>query len=148
MTRRPEQQIQKAVVSHLAWRGVSNLFVCHYPAGGYRTRAEGAILRSLGTRAGIPDLLIVYRGQLYALELKTESGRLTDTQSATHEEMKRAGVIVATAYGIDAALEQLCVWGLLRPDVSNQTANAFNRLRHDVARRARRANSPPTQERR
>jgi hypothetical protein len=111
--RRPEQQIQKAVLDHLAWRALPGTWWCHYPSGGWRSPIEARIFKSLGVVAGVPDLLIVRCGQLHALELKVQGGRLTDTQSATHEDMKRAGVIVATAYGIDAALEQLTMWGLL-----------------------------------
>jgi len=133
--RSPEAQLQRAVLDHLRWRGVQNLFVCHYPAGGWRSPIGAAILRSLGTVAGVPDLLIVHRGQLYGLELKSESGRLTDTQSSTHEDMKRAGALVATAYNVNAALAQLEQWRLLRPDVSNQIANSFTELRRDVAAR-------------
>ena len=95
-------------------------------------------MRSLGVVAGVPDPLIVHRGQFYGLELKSESGRLTDTQSSTHKDMKRAGALVATAYDIDTALAQLKQWQLLRPDVSKQIANAFTELRRDVAARARR----------
>jgi hypothetical protein len=135
---RREQQIQRAVVDHLRWRGVPNLFVFHYPAGGWRSAIEAAILKSLGTVAGVPDLLIVHYGQLYALELKTEYGRLTQTQIDTQARMRAAGATVATAVEIDAALKQLTTWGLLRPDVSNQTAEAFQQLRRDVAARTRR----------
>jgi hypothetical protein len=137
MTRRPEQQMQKAVLGHLAWRAVPGVWWCHYPAGGWRSAIEAAILRGLGVVAGVPDILIVHCGQLYALELKAANGRLTDVQSDTHAAMKRAGAIVATAHGIDDALGQLTLWGLLRPDVSPSPATAFARLRHDVAERAR-----------
>ena len=109
MTRRAhlEQQVQRFVLSHLAWRGVPDLFAFHYPAGGWRSPIEAAIFKSLGVVAGVPDILIVYRGQLYALELKTEAGRVTDIQSDTQAVMKRAGVIVATAHGVDAASHSL-----------------------------------------
>jgi len=136
--RRPEQQLQRAVIEHLRWRGVPGLWWCHYPAGGFRSAIEAAIFKSLGTTAGVPDLLLVYRGQLYGLELKNDNGRLSDTQAATHDAMKRAGAVVETAYGLDQALAHLITWGLLRPDVSNQIANTFTELRDDVARRAAR----------
>jgi hypothetical protein len=139
MTRRarPEQQIQKAVLSHLAWRAVPGTWWCHYPAGGWRSPIEAAIFKSLGVVAGVPDILIAHCGQLYGLELKAEAGRLTDIQSDTQAAMKCAGVIVATAHGLDAALGQLVLWGLLRPEASTQAATAFAGLRHDVAERAR-----------
>src|SRR5215831_20298781 len=136
--RQPEAQLQRAVLEHLRWRGVPGLFPFHYPAGGWRSSIEAAILKSLGVVAGIPDLLIVYQGQLYALELKTAYGRLTPTQIDTQQRMRVAGAIVATAVEIDAALEILEGWGLLRPNVANQFVRAFSRLRHDVAERTKR----------
>jgi len=113
--RRPEQQLQKAVLEHLAWRGMSGLFVCHYPGGGWRSPVEAAIFKSLGVVAGTPDLLIVYGGHCFALELKTAYGRLSQTQVDTQARLRAAGATVATAVEIDAALEQLEQWGLLRP---------------------------------
>jgi hypothetical protein len=121
--RRPEQQLQRAVLEHLAWRGVPNLWWCHVPNGGYRTAVEAAIFKSLGLIPGVPDLLLVYRGQTYGLELKTQGGRLSPTQIATHEWMRQAGAIVETANGIDEALACLELWQLLR-------------LRRDTAGRA------------
>jgi hypothetical protein len=138
MTRRarPEQQVQKAVLGHLAWRAVPGVWWCHYPAGGWRSPIEAAIFKSLGVVAGVPDLLLVRDGQLYALELKAEAGRLTDVQSDAQAKMRRAGAIVATARGVDEALGQLVLWGLIRPEASTQVASAFTGLRHDVAARA------------
>ena len=133
----PEAQLQRAVLEHLRWRGVPGLFVFHYPAGGGRSPVEAAIFKSLGVVAGIPDILIVYQGRLYALELETAHGRLTATQAETQERLRAAGTIVATAVEIDAALERLEQWGLLRPNIANQLAHAFSELRHDVAGRTK-----------
>jgi hemin uptake protein HemP len=127
--RQPEAQLQRAVLDHLAWRAVPGAWWCHYPAGGWRSPIEAAILKSLGTVAGVPDLLIVHRGQLYALELKTKYGRLTQTQIDTQARMRAAGATVATAVEIDAALAQLEQWQLLRPNISNQIGRAFEELR-------------------
>jgi hypothetical protein len=127
--RQPEAQLQRAVLDHLAWRAVPGAWWCHYPAGGWRSPIEAAILKSLGTIAGVPDLLIVHRGQLYALELKIEHGRLTQTQIDTQARMRAAGATVATAVEIDAALAQLEQWQLLRPNISNQIGRAFEELR-------------------
>ena len=116
--RRPEQELQKAVLQHLAWRGARDIFVFHYPAGGWRSSVEAAIFKSLGVVAGIPDLLIIRNGHIFALELKTADGHLTSTQIDTQARMRAAGATVGTAVEIDAALERLEQWGLLRPDVS------------------------------
>jgi hypothetical protein len=140
MTRRarPEQQIQRAVIQHLGWRARLGVFAFHVPNGGWRSRVEGAILKAIGTTAGIPDIICIFEGRVYALELKSADGRVTGLQRVVHGRLRAAGAVVAVAYGIDQALAQLEQWRLLRPDVSNQIASAFTELRHDVARRAAR----------
>src|SRR5262245_55148299 len=109
MTRRaqPEAAIQRAIVEHIAWRARPRVFAFHVPLGGWRSRTEAAILKAIGTVAGIPDLICVFEGRVYALELKSEGGRVTDVQRITHERLREAGAHVAVAYGIDEALAQL-----------------------------------------
>jgi hypothetical protein len=114
MTRRPEQQIQRAVIEHLAWRARPGVFAFHVPNGGWRSRVEGAILKAIGTVAGIPDILCIFEGRCYALELKSEGGRVTDVQRVVHERLRAAGAVVAVAHGIDEALRILEGWNLLR----------------------------------
>jgi len=121
--RRLEQELQKAVLEHLARRSTPGVFAFHYPAGGWRSPVEAAIFKSLGVVAGIPDILIIRAGHVFALELKTAHGSLTGTQIETQARMRAAGATVATAIGRDAALEQLERWDLLRPDVSTQRAS-------------------------
>jgi hypothetical protein len=121
--RRLEQEMQKAVLEHLAWRSAPEVFVFHYPAGGWRSPVEAAIFQSLGVVAGIPDLLIIHAGRIYGLELKTKHGRLSGNQIEIQDRMRAAGAIIATAIELDAALEQLEQWGLLRPDVSTRRAS-------------------------
>lgn len=111
--RSPEAQIQKAVVEHLAWRARPDVFAFHVPLGGYRKPVEAAILKSIGTVAGIPDLILLFESRVYALELKSEKGRLTEVQRVVHDRLRRAGALVAVAVGIDQALECLSAWGLL-----------------------------------
>ena len=121
--RRPEQELQKAVLQHLAWRGARGLFAFHYPAGGRRSLIEAAIFKSLGVVAGIPDILIIHKGEIFALELKVTGGHLTPIQIETQARMRAAACAVANAVEIDAALERLEQWGLLRPDVSARRAS-------------------------
>jgi hypothetical protein len=139
--RRPEQELQRAVVQHLAWRARPRVFAFHVPLGGFRRSVEAAILKSIGTVAGIPDIICIFEGRCYCLELKSEHGRVTDVQRVVHERLREAGAEVAVTYGIAAALEQLTTWRLLRPDVSNQTAKVFNQLRRDVRDRLRERSS-------
>jgi hypothetical protein len=111
---RTEQQIQRAVVQHIRARGVPGLFAFHVPNGGYRTRLEGAVLKGMGVVAGVPDLILLHAGRTFGLELKVDGNKPTPAQSDTMAKMEQAGATVAHAQGLDAALAQLEVWGLLR----------------------------------
>jgi hypothetical protein len=112
--RRPEQAVHRAVFQHLQLRGTPNIFAFHPANGGARSPIEGAIFKSLGVVAGVPDIIVIHDGRCFGLELKAEGGRLTPIQTETHERMQRAGAIVGVAHGIDQALATLERWGLLR----------------------------------
>lgn len=115
----PEAQLQRAVIEHLGWRAPPDCFYFHPANGGYRSRIEAAILSGLGVVAGVPDVIIVYRGCVFALELKAAHGRLSAAQLACHDRLRRAGAIVGVADNIDAALAWLDQYGLLtRRDVT------------------------------
>jgi hypothetical protein len=103
----PEQQIQRAVFQHLAIRGAHDCFAFHVPNGGWRTPIEAAILKGIGVKAAIPDIVAVRGGRFFGLELKAPGGRLTGAQG-------NAGAAVAVAYSLDDALARLELWKLLR----------------------------------
>ncbi len=123
-SRRPEQDVQRAVVAHLEMRGARGMFFTHFPAGGIRSRVEAAIFRGLGLKAGVPDILIWHAGRSYALELKadTRGARLSPAQVETQRLMRETGIVVATAFGLDAALHQLEAWGVLRGNANLRAA--------------------------
>jgi hypothetical protein len=113
--RRPEQQIHRAIVAHLKARGAPNLFWFHVPSGAFfGGRRQGAIMKSLGWFAGLPDLFAIHNGRIFAIELKAEKGRATDKQLECLDRLRQAGAIVAVATGIDEALRKLENFGLLR----------------------------------
>jgi hypothetical protein len=111
---RPEQKIQKAVFQHLAARSMPGVFAFHPFSGGKRSPIEAAIYKGLGARAGLPDVVIFYRAQIFGLELKATSGRLTPIQRQTLNEMEVAGARTAIAKSLDEALVTLECWGILR----------------------------------
>jgi hypothetical protein len=111
----PERAIQVALVEHLAWRTPPGTWWTHFPAGGRRSRVAGAILKGMGAKPGVPDILLLSQGRLFGLELKAGTkGRLSDTQVETHAAMRNAGAVIGTAGTIDEALDLLAEWGLLR----------------------------------
>jgi hypothetical protein len=112
--RRPEQAIQVAVFQHIRARGAPGLVAFHPANGGARTAVEGAILKSMGVVAGVPDLFAVHQGRCYAMELKAPGGRATESQLAMIAALERAGAYTCVAEGLDRALAALEAWGLLR----------------------------------
>jgi hypothetical protein len=115
---RPEDLTQRALFEHLALRSAPGVFAFHPANGGWRSRIEAAILKGLGVRAGVPDVVAVKDGRTYALEIKSPGGRLTAAQNAAHAALRAAGAAVVTSYGLDDALAQLERWGLLRERAS------------------------------
>lgn len=119
---RPEQAIHKAVVSHLRQRSMPGVVFWHTPngamLGGKRNRKgvsiQGAIMKGLGVRAGVSDIVAVHDGKFFALELKAPGGRPTEAQLQFLADVDKAGGFTGIAEGIDEAMRALEGWGLLR----------------------------------
>lgn len=112
--RYPEQEIHRAVVSHLNWRAMPGVFFFHPPNGGYRSKVEGAIFKGLGVKRGVPDLIIFYSGQIFGLEFKSTKGRVSPVQRQVMNDMEVAGARTSVAASIDEALVTLECWGVIR----------------------------------
>jgi len=116
--RNPETALQCTIVQHLQARGMPGLVFFHVPNGGYRTKAEAGILKAMGVRPGVSDLILLHQNKTFALELKAQGGRATEEQMAFLSEADRAGAFTALATGVDAALATLEAWGIIRPSVT------------------------------
>jgi hypothetical protein len=113
--KRLEQAYHRTVLRHLKARGVPGLFWFHCPSGAlFGGKRQGAIMKSLGWFAGLPDLFLIRDGRLFCLELKAEGGRVSDAQLEVLDKLRRAGAIVAVCTGIDEALRKLENLGLLK----------------------------------
>ena len=108
--KRPEDALQHAVLEHLRLRAPRTAYWFHVA----RSPIEAGILKGLGVRAGVPDLIIIYDGKTYGLELKADGNRPTKLQIEAQDAMRAAGAEVAVAVGLDAAIQQLEQWQLLR----------------------------------
>lgn len=110
-----EEAIHRALVQHLARRAAPGVVWWHTPNGDIRHKGAAGRLKALGTKAGMPDLLLLRDGQLYALEIKRETGgRLSDVQRQRLGELAAAGALTVEARGLDAAVGALKGWGLIR----------------------------------
>jgi hypothetical protein len=112
--KRAEQGIQSAVFQHLAVRAATGTFAFHPANGGWRSKVEAAIMKGQGVTPGIPDVIAIRDGQVFGLELKSESGRLSPAQRACHDRLVAAGAMCTTAFGLNHALGILETWGILK----------------------------------
>lgn len=128
-----ELQLHIAIVGHLRHRGVSGLWFTHVPNGEFRAKATAAKLKAMGVRAGTPDLVLLLRGRLYALELKRHDGRLSNEQRIAKDDIETAGGFWACAWGVDEALDILRSWGLITPTPGLAAHGALNpaRIEHE-----------------
>lgn len=109
---RPEQDLQRQVCNifdlllpkDVAWFAIPN--------GGARSKPEAAIMKGLGTKAGIPDLCLIYRGRPHFIELKAPNGRLSQNQKDMHQRLTLAGAIVITCRSLEDVADFLGVIGI------------------------------------
>src|SRR5262245_17289265 len=93
--KRPEAAIQRAVFAHLRARASPGVFAFHPANGSYRKPIEAAILKGMGVVAGVPDVIAIYQGRCYALELKAEGGTVTVKQLRAIAALEAAGAFTA-----------------------------------------------------
>lgn len=107
----PEQDFQRQLVKALAYALPKDCFFTHFPMGG-GGELRGAILKGLGAKSGVPDLLFVYQGKANWLELKSKAGTLSIEQRATQSDLIAAGSRVETVRSIPEALDRLRDFGI------------------------------------
>lgn len=134
---RAEQQIHRAVVDHLRQRAAPKVVWFHVPNGGRRGRVEAAIFKGLGVRPGVADLILLHHGHAYALELKAEGGKPTEAQMQFISDWNHAGGSGCIVIGLDAALNQLETWGILRGETWQSIGSAAQRVMSRIAREKR-----------
>lgn len=115
---RPEQVLHKAVADQIRVRAVPGLVWFHVPnqgrRGGRKGIIHGRILKGLGLRAGVSDLVFLHAAKFFALELKPDGETPTDEQLKFIADVNNAGGFATWAVGFDRAIACLEAWGLLR----------------------------------
>ena len=109
--RHPEQALQRAVAHYLNLALPDDAWFTAFPAGG-GGRVRGAILKGMGLKAGVPDILIVWRGRAYWLELKAPGGRLNMAQGVTFHRLWRCDSPAVVARNLDDVWQALTEWGI------------------------------------
>jgi hypothetical protein len=81
-----EAIIQKVVLDYLNYR--KDLYFFRSAAGQVKTES-GRMFRT--GRPGVPDISVIWRGQYYGLEVKTDTGRQSDVQRRAQVDIEAAG---------------------------------------------------------
>ena len=99
--------------------------VNHFPAGEYRTKATGALLKRMGLRPGWPDFVGVWNGKPFGIEVKAEGGRLSESQEGMIPRLVRAGMPICVATKLEDAEAFLRFLGIpLKATVKEQARAA------------------------
>jgi len=61
------------------------------PNGGARSVLEGVLLKKTGVVAGVSDLILLYKGNAYLFELKTDTGSQSEKQENWQALMESHG---------------------------------------------------------
>jgi hypothetical protein len=109
-----EEQIHRTVVQWLDRRRTAGVHFFHPANGGFRNKGEAARLKAMGVQAGEPDIVLIFRGRIYGLELKAAGGVQSPDQEHIERQWEEAGATYAVARGLDYALDTLRDWGLLQ----------------------------------
>ena len=108
-----EFHLHCAVVQHLRVAGLRDVFWFHPANGEARSPRTGAKLKRMGTRPGVPDLVVIVGGSAHGLELKAHGGRQSPSQKLAQKDWEEAGGVYEVADGIDSALRALVRWKAL-----------------------------------
>jgi hypothetical protein len=109
-----ELQIHQAVVKRLRALAAPGLLWFHVPNDAKRGFKTAARLKSMGMRAGVSDLIAVRNGEIFALELKADGGRPTESQLEFLDDLRTAGGHGVVAEGLDEAINIIKAWGWIR----------------------------------
>ena len=102
MTKRKEHQIQTQCVRWFNW-SYPKLRLCLFSVpngfwvrGATRLNLQIAMnyLKDEGLQTGVPDLMLMYNGKAHGIELKTDTGTVSDKQKQVHKAWKDQGIEV------------------------------------------------------
>lgn len=75
--------------------------------------ARLAKLKRMGLRPGVADIVIIWHGRAYFLELKTATGKQSEHQSAFQADCFYAGAEYGLAHSFEEAQKIVKEWGII-----------------------------------
>jgi len=118
--------LQRQIAQFLAVGLAGNSWFSAFPLGG-GGKVRGAILRSMGTKEGTPDLIVINDGRAIFLEVKSYTGAVSEAQKRCHAELRRARCPVYVVRSLDEVVNALTASGVpLRAMVDGTDMDAAN----------------------
>jgi len=110
-----EHSIQAKLIGLLPPLLKPGIVVLSIPNGGLRHPLVALKLKAEGLVPGSPDLVFALpKGRVAWLEMKCQSGRLSDVQHGMKAKLQRLDHLWGMADSVDAALEVLDTMGILK----------------------------------
>jgi hypothetical protein len=103
----PEKSIHLAFMKWVKLYRQLDRFVLHFPNESKRTATYGKLLKDMGMRKGVADLLIAMPRHDYAgawIEIKNEKGRLSKEQEFFLMDMATQGYLAVMTRGLDETI--------------------------------------------
>jgi hypothetical protein len=102
-----EDNFQKSVARYL---DSLNILWCAVPNGGSRNVIEATKLKAMGTKKGVPDILIFepkkeYKGM--AIELKVGKNKPSEYQLEWIEQLNKRGWYCIISYDLDEVMKEI-----------------------------------------
>ncbi|WP_412506172.1 VRR-NUC domain-containing protein [Roseovarius sp. SYSU LYC5161] len=111
-----EGPVHRAILQYLRHALPADALVHHSPneldMAGSEAARQIAKARKMGTRAGWPDLEIIWCGRAYMLEVKAPRGRQSPDQRAVANDLERAGAEYAVVRSIEEVQHVISKWGM------------------------------------
>lgn len=102
-----------------AWKLISaykrrDVLAFHVPNGEKRDRRTAARLQAMGVRPGVSDFVVIVRGSVHFVELKTEKGVVSSDQKVFLADAETAGCCTHVVRSMDQLAGVLNAIGALR----------------------------------
>ena len=109
-----EHGLQVTLLNYLLQAHQKDLYCFAIPNAGKRGFQTAARMRAEGLRAGVADLCVMMqKGRVCWLELKSEKGRSSSAQNSFGEICKVLGHSYAVVHNFDEALDALRIFGAI-----------------------------------
>lgn len=110
--KRTEQATQIAVVRFLKLALPADCFFTAINPIPHKSMIIASLCKAMGMRAGVADLLFIYRGRTLFLEMKARSGRESDAQAETKILADVAGATTFVCRSVEDVESRLRFWGV------------------------------------